>query len=285
MKQTWSLATAQQRRVPLSDENVQDIRREFAKLELVSDDLPYEAECMSCEEKDSAFGAQLSDSKSDNLLLIGSSVYLGSQKRRDNEAGMFKGFYAKLFSQLNVKLKAADDRQVIAALREGDLGDLFWTPCECGGPDDFNAWAYENTYACNSCYNFAVKDRWVSEDANGGAMPESASSELRDWIDAIEDDGLEHVADWKTAPKKNKPSKAGWYVALALDDSEVANGHFLRLDGSYWSHKWSSYPPQLCDFGANADAIPKDGILDADLCEYCVAAFFWCPRPLKLYRP
>jgi hypothetical protein len=281
MNSTWSLKSARQPRYPLGDAEGLAIRTAFTQLEATAELPPFKADCMTCVNKANAYGAQLGDGPSDNFFIIGDTAYLGREKRRDPK-GNFLNFYKRLFSQLTLTVQPISAARFIESAEPKDraAGELLYVPCECGGPDDFDDWARDNTCLCNSCYNYAVKDRWISTTPNGGTTPSLGVPKVKDWIAVLEQDGLEHVATWNTAPKK--PSPKGWYVALALDSGQFTNAHFLRLDGNAWSHKWSSYPPQLCDLAGKA--MPKDKILEADLCEYKIKAFFFVPHPLKVGR-
>ena len=150
--------------------------------------------------------------------------------------------------------------------------------CRCGSPSDASTWLPAAICLSSNCYNYAVKDVWCR--AGGltvGATPASVPLVLNDyaqWAVILGGDGLIPVANYTNAPPG---MGGGWHVALVVSTTDF---HFLRLDGSYWSHKYGPHPPQTCD--ASGAAIPADGIPRADLCAYKLVGYFYAPHALTI---
>jgi len=282
MNITWSLvASGNTKRFALDDDAIRSIRARLAMHQPVTEIAAAKDECVTCTNTGRRFVALLGDSPEDILRIDGANVRLGSMRVIDPDQ-TFVRFYQQLFTRLTTVVEPSELRNTFTPGRHGESGQLDTLPCDCGKPADFDDWSGSNTRIINSCYNYAVKDCWTTGPW-GGATPNANSMDIQDWKVELTAAGLTWAgANWATVPAPPASEAAtGWYVALALQErTSSVEFHFLRLDGTQWSHKWSSAVPQLCDL--NENLIPRNAVHSAKLCGYELVGFFWVPRPLKV---
>jgi hypothetical protein len=279
MRITWSLfASGTPRYYRLHDEAILAIRGALEQMETVVSDLPPTAHCKQCIDRQ-GYMCLLGNELDDQLVVLWDAVIWGRKQVLDTQHVFFM-FFEELFETLRKVAAPTFLEEWIAGTGDddGDLGEVVFSPCSCGGPRDYNDWTRRKTLLSNSCYNYAAKDLWIMNGENtGGARGAFASGNVAIWSAKLLPAGLEEVTDWNHRPVDASPD--GWHAALALKkESGLYNFHFLRLDDdAYWTHKWSTLPPQRCDLAGKP--ILRDGIHAADLCGYEVKAFYWAEPP------
>lgn len=291
MRVAWSLRDSGYPALSLlRDDNIAELQAMLAQFKKMVPATPPAAECKVCETPTPGYMALMGDGPDDLLIVLWNGVRIGKELLIDPSRKFYRffhDFFLKLQPVREIPKRKkglgeiADQLMTALRLEKDDPGEIWFSPCECGGPADFNDWSREHTLLENSCYNYAVKDRRVGpRDPLGGATGAYASGDKQEWREALEDDGLIWVPDWNTQPTGAHAD--GWHLVLALEQRPFAsNYHFLRLDVDHWSHKWSLLPPQLCDLSGNY--IPKDGIREADICGYEIADFYWANPPIHAH--
>jgi hypothetical protein len=172
-----------------------------------------------------------------------------------------------------------DEEGRFRALIRGAFGPLAKMPrtprrkCQQRRPPDYSKWMTEDHRLKNSCMNYAIDHLWNWNP--GGARGIHPSTEPDKWAAYLAQFGIEKLAKLRNA------TTDGWPIALVFQPNELdqtsGEFHFLRLlKSGFWSHKFSSRPPALCDFSGNA--IPKDSLKDANLCGYKFGAYFWVKK-------
>ncbi len=152
------------------------------------------------------------------------------------------------------------------------------TACACGMVADAASWLPFEICESSNCFNYAVKDVWcrfggMSVGATPASRPSTITSYTQ-WAAILAPDGLIPAADPITVPPG---ATGGWHVALAVNASDF---HFLRLDGTHWTHKHGPLPPQACD--ASGAAMPARELERANLCDYRLVGYFYVPGRLRI---
>jgi hypothetical protein len=265
---------------PLSVQEVDDFLRIFGALPVAA--LP-EALCWACEPR-RVYQVFLSD-RADGLVVVCDGIVVRGASRglrfavetREDPRRELLAFLASLPTSTTMLELGAQEKSS-KPKRCMQIPPPIISPCDCGGPKDFDLWASIQTLLNNTCYNFALRDLWCR---GKGGYPRGApmNGNIAEWTIALAKDGLIPARDWRTVPQGMDPSK-GWHIALAIGPK--GDGHFLRFDlaEDTWAHKFATMPCQTCD-GAGRP-IPGDEILSASLCGYCVKAFYWAQYGLTI---
>lgn len=120
--------------------------------------------------------------------------------------------------------------------------------CGCDGSEigvDLSDWHYKGVVRSSNCYAYARRIRCC---AGNGLQPGGSESTTRKQLLAgIKRDGLRRI---------DKADLTDKDVALFMEVK--ANYHFLRLDGGFWTHKFSFMPAAACDYLGHS--MPKDDL-------------------------
>lgn len=154
---------------------------------------------------------------------------------------------------------------------EGDPG--LPVTCGCSGAAlglDLGEWHFAAVVNHNNCYSYARRKRWV--DGRQGSQPGRRESEsVQDIVEGLYDDGLVDA-------DRRELSGKGEFIALFIRGK--ADYHFFRLDGDYWTHKFSGLPVATCDYQLNS--IAKDALESASLPGFAFHAYFRVPPGVEL---